>query len=86
MISVLVYSEADGSDVVIPRSGDEILSLEFETKNDAEDFARRAADLFADVDDVQLVRPWINFYRANRSSLAGSGNRDSNQLGFRGGA
>ena len=31
MISVRVYSEADGSDVVIQRSGDEIISLEFET-------------------------------------------------------
>jgi hypothetical protein len=56
MISVSVYDEDDCWDVTITfADSDAFIASEFKTKNDAEDFARRAADLFADVDDVQVI-------------------------------
>lgn len=75
MIFVRMHDEGDCWDVVVQRSGNEILTFEFETKNDAEDFAHRATNLFSDFFDVQLVKP--------HSSLIGACDSDSNQLSFR---
>ena len=56
MIKIKLHDEGDVWDVTITFSDtDAFIAHEFSTKNDAEDFARRAADLFADVDDVQVI-------------------------------
>lgn len=76
MISIRVYDEGDCWDVIVQRSGDEILTFEFETKKDAEDFAHRATNLFSEFFDVQSVK-------AHSSSISTS-ESDSKQFGFRG--
>ena len=56
MITIKLYDVDDVFDVTITfPDTDAFIAHEFPTKNDAEDFARRAADLFANVDDVQVV-------------------------------
>jgi len=56
MITIKLHDEGDVYDVTITFPDDEAcIAHEFPTKNDAEDFARRAADLFEDVDDVQVI-------------------------------
>lgn len=76
MISIRVYDEGDCWDVIVQRSGDEILTFEFETKKDAEGFAHRATNLFSEFFDVQLSKP--------HSSSIGASESDSDQLGLRG--
>lgn len=56
MIKIKLHDEGDVWDVTISDEED-IIAQEFPTKSDAEDFARRAADLFADVHDVQVITP-----------------------------
>lgn len=56
MIKIKLHDAGEVWDVTI--SDEEgFIAQEFQTKSDAEDFARRAADLFADVDDVQVITP-----------------------------
>lgn len=72
MITIKLHDEGDVFDVTItfPET-DAFIAHEFTTKNDAEDFARRAADLFADVDDVQVI--------TSRSLSGRSGDGESEQ-------
>jgi len=61
MITIKMHDEGDVFDVTIEfDQTDGFVASEFSTKSGAEDFARRAVDLFADVDDVQLVRPRLS--------------------------
>jgi len=56
MITIKLHDEGDVWDVTITfPEHDACIAHEFPTKNDAEDFALRAADLFVDVDDVQVI-------------------------------
>jgi hypothetical protein len=72
MIIIKLYDVDDVWDVTITFSDtDAFIAHEFSTKNDAEDFARRAADLFADVDDVQVV--------TSRSPSGGPGDGESEE-------
>ena len=72
MIKIKLHDEGDVFDVTITfPDTDAFIANEFSTKNDAEDFARRAADLFADVDDVQVI--------TSRSSSGSLGNGESEQ-------
>ena len=57
MYTIRLYDEGDVWDVVIDDDDEGLIANQFPTKNEAEAFARRAANLFADVDDVQLVMP-----------------------------
>lgn len=56
MITIKLHDEGDVWDVTISDE-DGFFAQEFPTKNDAEDFARRAANLFSDVHDVQVITP-----------------------------
>ncbi len=76
MIKIKLHDEGDVWDVTIMFSEtDAFIAHEFSTKNDAEDFARRAADLFADVDDVQVI--------TSRSLSGRSGDGESEQPALR---
>ena len=72
MIKIKLYDVGDVWDVTITFADtDAFIAHEFSTKNDAEDFARRAADLFSDVDDVQVI--------TSRSSSGRPGNGESEE-------
>ena len=72
MIKIKLHDVGKAWDVTIMFSDtDAFIAHEFSTKNDAEDFARRAADLFADVDDVQVI--------TSRSLSGRSGDGESEQ-------
>lgn len=75
MVSIRIYNEGQCWDVIIQRSGDEIISFEFNTKKDAVAFASRAYDFFSDVTDVQLIKPYSTSVGSSDSEgkeLAGS--------------
>lgn len=58
MIKIKLHDEGDVYDVTITFPDDDAcIAYEFSTKSDAEDFARRAADLFSDVHDVHVITP-----------------------------